>query len=140
MSYFDFAHKIHVLAHKLNIEAENALEKLDLSLTGYKFLHILNKKGPQSQDYLSKMTGISPAATSKRITQLHNNKRITVTTNKKNRRKNTIKISNEGRKVLAKAEIIIEKITKNTIGHAKNLDLVNKELDKLIEPIMRYCK
>lgn len=137
--YYSVAHKVHILAHKIEIGAEHALKELDLSLTGYKFLHILTHKKINNQEELGKHLGITPAATSKRMNLLEQKGLIKRTINKNNKREYEILVTSQGQLTLKKAQKALDIAATKLLSHGKGLNTFDKKLDELLKPFMENC-
>ena len=135
------SHKIHIIAHKLQIRATVILEdNFDLSFSGYVFLWILLKHKNISQDDLSKFAGISPAATSKRIDTLLKKGLIELSVNPDNRRQHIVRPTNKAKVVVKKASTLLENDFSDVIAVLKNKSLFESELDSVLLVLMGDCK
>jgi DNA-binding MarR family transcriptional regulator len=137
---YRIAHKIHLLAHKLTQRASIALAPLNLSMTGYIFLHILYCKGPHSQAQLGGYAGISAAAASKRMQHLLDKGYVDLVINPQNRRQHIVTVTDSGKELLKEATQLIDEAAKDSLSKAKGLAKLEAELDLLVEPFMGACR
>lgn len=133
------AHKIHVLAHKINLEADKILSKIELNLNGYKFLHIL-KHHKLTQADLGNICGISPAASSKQIKILTDARYLETKINPDNRRQHIIQLTKKGNSILKEADLLLDNMAKKILKPGKNLKEVEEKLDEVLKPYMCECK
>ena len=133
---YPLPHKIHMVAHMLKLRTERLFaQQLNISFTDYMFLHILLVKGSQSQQVLSECACVTPAATSKRITNLLEAELIQTETNPDNRRENIISLTEKGKTLEAQATTLVQNDFSELFGDLPKS--FESTLNKLIVPLMQ---
>jgi len=132
-TYFQIPRKIHMIAHNLQIIAERILTKqFKIQFNRFLFLQLLDSKGNLSQQELSQLAGITPAATSKNIQTLLKKGFIKTKINPENRRKHIVILTAKGKALQQNASNILAKEFELVLGNIKGMTNFEATLDSII--------
>lgn len=121
--------KLYRLTNLMQAEADHLLRgEFGFSFHNYLLLQFTGNSGIVSQSEIAQHMGVTNAAVSRMVIKLKASKLIMIAVDSKNRRKNNVKLSDSGKKLLLKINAFLEKEFVADVGRSLN----KKQLSQLI--------
>lgn len=138
----DFAYKINKISHLLNKSADILLQEfLQIGFTEFFILFAIKYTPDTSQRDIADFLQVTPASVSLYVKRMEKDNLLSRVKNTRNRRKNTIELTAQGKKLYSQAYRLLESHISELINHIapplytkmmKELDTVIVDLEGIV--------
>lgn len=131
-------HRLLKVSNRLMTPFSTHLEKqYNISVNEFRLLMLIGRKGEAASHELAEMTGVNVMSVSRAVAALEKHGRITVTRDPNNRRRKTLRLTEEGQRLHAIMRPQTDKVARYLVSDLKPKEVIalRDMLDRLIDTL-----